>query len=496
MNPAVTPRELKRIAKNISYKGSYDYERSPESDSFESDNNRKNRNALTVLTGLTTLAALVIGGVYFHKGAKALKGTSSSFGEKSARGFEELKKDSKGLYEKIKSKIKNLFKKVNTSAEDEAVSSARFNFGETKVKTEKAPKQTTVGNSSGKNHLNQQEVRVEQPKAEVVKTEALISKEEKASAGKIKEVFTPEAREPQVAKAESLVSKEEKAAAEKVKKGFTPEVQKSQTPQAQTLTSEKESGIRYLQEAEPKQNIFKAADNEQNNIIRQTVQQQNVADSQKVVAQKLNAVQKQEPKNFKIEDYKGKTIDEIPGFRDKNGVIRHYDKNGNLVRTIRSERNGLLVITERNSEASSKKVEYLLRDGKLVKKEDNEKHLNALKNLAHELKYARRGASKRGIIDLYAGKCGMTKVNKTALIGGKRVNIIYEGFGYDITADGRILAKSFTHNGKVMAHADKTNFLAQAGNINKSWQADQTTQSRAWNENIFNNKKRHRQFEV
>lgn len=143
-----------------------------------------------------------------------------------------------------------------------------------------------------------------------------------------------------------------------------------------------------------------------------------------------------------LKPFTGKSFDQLPGIKDRIGVKCQYDSNGKLLRTFYNKGNGLIEVKNANSNIS-----YYMRDGKIIKKSDLETQKDAMQNLVLAISNANDAASVKGLVSSYAKKCGMKRVNKVVYLDGKQTNIMYEGFGYDITADGRVLSKEFTSNG-------------------------------------------------
>lgn len=138
-----------------------------------------------------------------------------------------------------------------------------------------------------------------------------------------------------------------------------------------------------------------------------------------------------------------KSFDSIKG---KGGLFKkeQYSPDGKLERTVINKGKGLIEIRE----ADSNEI-YYMRNGIKIKKSDMEAQEDTMKKLAFAVNMAGGKTEIQGLVRSYAKKCGMKKVNKRIMIEGKTTNIIYEGFGYSITADGRVLSKKFSYGNNV-----------------------------------------------
>ena len=89
----VTQPEAPKASKNISYRGG-DYERTPYSDSFESEEKKSSTGkTVGIIAAVLAAAAVVVGGICLHKGGKALEGAEEAektFGKKLKKGWQEL----------------------------------------------------------------------------------------------------------------------------------------------------------------------------------------------------------------------------------------------------------------------------------------------------------------------------------------------------------------------------------------------------------------------
>ncbi len=102
VNNGVSFKASATAPKNISYRGSSDFERTPDNDSFESEDKNNTGKVLGITAGVLATAVLVVGGICLHKGGKAL-GEEAKFGEKIKKGWEELwHKGEKALDEETK----------------------------------------------------------------------------------------------------------------------------------------------------------------------------------------------------------------------------------------------------------------------------------------------------------------------------------------------------------------------------------------------------------
>jgi len=161
-----------------------------------------------------------------------------------------------------------------------------------------------------------------------------------------------------------------------------------------------------------------------------------------------------------VHDLAGKRFNEISGQKAGANVIHQYDKNGKIARTIFDRGNGLVEIKEFSGN-NPNGVSYLVRDGIVIKKLDAEMQTENMRRLVHSLKGVDDKNEVKKIVDSYASKYGMKEVNKTVMINGKPVKVIYKGFDCDITADGRVLRKRYMPDGKSASHSDITELLSQ-----------------------------------
>ena len=113
-NQAVNEVQIPEVEQNrqyVSMRGRSDFERTPESDSFESESKNNTGKTVGIIAGVVAAAALVVGGICLHKGGKALEGKDASFKEKLEAGWKELR--GKGA------------EKVEKDAKDNAADSAK-----------------------------------------------------------------------------------------------------------------------------------------------------------------------------------------------------------------------------------------------------------------------------------------------------------------------------------------------------------------------------------
>ena len=171
-----------------------------------------------------------------------------------------------------------------------------------------------------------------------------------------------------------------------------------------------------------------------------------------------NASEKAKPVKS-VHDLIGVPFNKIPGERDASGTIRQYTEQGTLKRIIKDKGNGLVEIKEVSSN-NPNGATYLLRDGIMLKKSKIGKQSEYMRRLVNSLNDVSEPSEVKRIIDSYADKCGMKKVNETIMLEGKETKVIYKGFNYDITADGRVLAKSYGATGKA-CHSDVTQQLSK-----------------------------------
>lgn len=93
-NQAVNEVQIPEVEQNrqyVSMRGRSDFERTPESDSFESESKNNTGKTVGIIAGVVAAAALVVGGICLHKGGKALEGKDASFKEKLEAGWKELR---------------------------------------------------------------------------------------------------------------------------------------------------------------------------------------------------------------------------------------------------------------------------------------------------------------------------------------------------------------------------------------------------------------------
>lgn len=88
----------------VTMRGRSGYERTPDSDSFESSGGKGKTGG--VIAGLIATTAAVVGGICFHKGNKAL-GKDAKFLDKLKKGWEEVWNDTKGKFSKKGKKTEN-----------------------------------------------------------------------------------------------------------------------------------------------------------------------------------------------------------------------------------------------------------------------------------------------------------------------------------------------------------------------------------------------------
>lgn len=177
-----------------------------------------------------------------------------------------------------------------------------------------------------------------------------------------------------------------------------------------------------------------------------------VKSSNKKNTKGVNGVKTKPQKKFRrlsSKNYIGKSFGAITG---KGGLLskQQYTPDGKLLRTIYNRGNGLIEVRE----AATNKT-YFVRNGKKIEKSLIEQQNDSMKRLINIMGSANGSTEIKGLAHSYAEKCGMERVSQTVMLDGKLTKIVYRGFGYDITADGRVLAKKYTANGQVF-HTDLT----------------------------------------
>ena len=172
---------------------------------------------------------------------------------------------------------------------------------------------------------------------------------------------------------------------------------------------------------------------------------------------KVKTKHRQKFRRLSRKNYEGKPFGAITG---KGGltVKEQYNPDGKLLRTLYNKGNGLIEIKD----AVSNKT-YFMRDGMMMEKSVIEQQNDCMQRLLSVLGSACGSTETQCIVRSYAEKCGMKKVNQTIILDGKTTKIIYKGFGYDITADGTVLAKNYTKSGQVF-YKDLTRDVKRAKN--------------------------------
>lgn len=177
-----------------------------------------------------------------------------------------------------------------------------------------------------------------------------------------------------------------------------------------------------------------------------------VKSSNKKNTKGVNGVKTKPQKKFRRlsnKNYIGKSFGAITG---KGGLLskQQYTPDGKLLRTIYNRGNGLIEVRE----AATNKT-YFVRNGKKIEKSLIEQQNDSMKRLINIMGSANGSTEIKGLANSYAEKCGMERVSQTVMLDGKLTKIVYKGFGYDITADGRVLSKNYTAGGQVF-HTDLT----------------------------------------
>ena len=171
-----------------------------------------------------------------------------------------------------------------------------------------------------------------------------------------------------------------------------------------------------------------------------------------------NASEKSKPVKS-VHDLASIPFKDMPGKRDAAGVIRQYDEHGALQRIIKDKGHGLVECKE-ISRNNPNGTTYFLRDGVMIKKSEIGQQSEYMHRLVNRLDGVSEQSEITKIIDSFADKCGMKKVNETIMLEGQETKIIYKGFNYDITEDGRVLSKRFGATGKAY-HSDATPQLSK-----------------------------------
>ena len=158
-NQTVNEVQIPEVEQNrqyVSMRGRSDFERTPESDSFESESKNNTGKTVGIIAGVVAAAALVVGGICLHKGGKALEGKDASFKEKLEAGWKELR--GKGA------------EKAEKDAKEQAAETKNSEGPKNQKKTEnqnETSKKNETNNSEGESpNAGVETPTVEQPKGE------------------------------------------------------------------------------------------------------------------------------------------------------------------------------------------------------------------------------------------------------------------------------------------------------------------------------------------
>ncbi len=113
----IQPETEKKVNKNISYRGT-DFERTPDSDSFDSDEKKnKTGKVIGITASIIAAAALILGAVCYSKG-KGADGVEKKFGERMKDGWKELWHKEEGVNKGVNEGVNKAEKDLEAKAND------------------------------------------------------------------------------------------------------------------------------------------------------------------------------------------------------------------------------------------------------------------------------------------------------------------------------------------------------------------------------------------